>query len=442
MKIKWLSFSAYVLLGFAVTLLLGKTVYGVFAQAGPNMEKYDPYTNPAIIVTHIPPLIVSVSDPIRLEFLFDCMYTVDTNLPCKPDGILYTMSGSNATFEPVALVEEYRDSFRVLVAEIPILDTNQQTMKYFLEINDPSVNIQYRYPLDGTIELTIVPELIVIDLPPSDAPVSGELVVSAVWGSGPDQVGIGTIGSAPKGPDAFDVAPNGDIALLDEINKRVILFSSQTQKISTYPVDLNGWGDITFQTNGELAILDMIGKSSTNQRRTPQLYLLNTESKKVKHIGSVFVKGSIRLTNESTLMDNNLGRQIRPLDSFGNLKHQKEQLKNYSQEQLITRWQDPFRSRFADIQRGLAFEIQSKERLGAILHFSKIDNGYVVVFTGKNLRILWLDDSGQVVGDVSVPNQALHPIYPHGRIAVDKHQSVYYLNTSSTGMEIRRVNMK
>lgn len=441
-KSGWFSFGVYVLIGFVITIFLGETAFGAVAQIGPNMSKYDPIDNPAIDVTHVPPFIAAAGETVRLEFLLDCSYTAETDLPCKPEVTLYTAFGSKPEFQPVALKEEEQDSFRVLVAEIPILDANEKAMKYFLEINDPSVNIQYRYPLHGTIDVMLVPSITVIELLPPTTPISGDLVIDATWGSEPGQVGLGKNGGAPIGPDAFDMAPDGKIAVLDEVNKRVLLFDSQTRKVSSYSVNLKGWGDLAFKTSEELVVLDMIGESSVDYKTTPQLYLLDLKSKKVKQIGPAFVKGSIALTNESTLMDVNLGRMIQPLDSHGKLRPKNEQLKDYAQANLLARWQDDFRSRFADTQQRLAFEIRSTEPLGAIEHFSKTNDGYVVVFEGMNLRILWLDASGQLLSDVSVPNQAQSPIYPHGRIVVDKHGSVYYLSTTPSGLEIRRVNMK
>lgn len=439
----WFSFGLYLLVGFSIALLFGHFVYGAFAQPGPNLEGYDPYVNPAIDVTHTPPLIAKLDDTVRLEFLLDCRYTVDTDLPCMPATTLYIAFGSKAKFTPFELTEEDRNSLTVMVAEVPASDANGQALQYYLEINDPPVNVHYRYPLSGVIKLMVVPSFTVIDLPIADSPVSGELVVDAAWGDGPGEVGLSNEdGRAPVGPDAFDIAQNGDIALLDEVNKRVLLFSSSTRELSSYPVNLKGWGDLTFKSTGELIILDMVGASTSKHKATPELYLLNPINKKVQQIGPVFVKGLVDLTGESTIVDINLGRMIQPIAPPGVIKPREGQLKDYSQAQLLTRWQDDSRSLFADLQQGLVFEIHSEELLGAIGHFSKIDGGYVVAFEGTNLRILWLNNSGQLLNDISIPNQAQNPLYPYGHIIVDEKGSVYYLSTTPSGMEIRRVDMK
>jgi hypothetical protein len=440
----WFSFGAYLLLGLGIALLLGHSAYRAFAQPGSNLESYDLYLNPAITVTHIPPLIARTGDTVRLEFLFDCSYIVDIDLSCKPDATLYMAFGSGEKFIPIVLKGEDRSTLRTLVAEIPSSDANGQALQYFLELNDPSVKVHNRYPLYGAIELTVVPSFIEIDLPSSGTPVSGELMADAAWGNGPGEVGLSNEeGLAPVGPDAFDIASNGDIALLDEVNKRVLLFNLYTRETSSYAVDLKGWGDLAFISTGELMILDMVGESTSKYKATPQLYILNPISKRVQNLGPVFVRGAVDLTTESMIVDVNLGRVIRPIDSLGAIKPPEEQLKGYSQAQLLVRWQDDFRSLFADPQQGLVFDIRSVDTLGAIGHFSKINVGYVVVFEGKNLRILWLDNNGQILNDISVPNQAQNPFYPHGRFVVDEEKgSVYYLNTTSSGMEIQRVDMK
>lgn len=439
----WFIFGTCLLIGFVFAFLLGHSVYKAFAQPSPNLGGYDPYINPGVNITHVPPIIARTGDSVRLEFLLDCGYTIDADLPCDSTAILYVAFGPEDKFSPIGLTKEDHDSLEVLVAELPAADDNGQALQYYIEIDNPATKIHSRYPLYGAIELMVVPSFTKIDLPYAGPIVSGDLVVNATWGGGLREVGLSNKEHpSPMGPDAFDIAPNGDIALLDEVNKRVLLFNLSTGETSSYPINLKGWGDLAFNSTGQLLILDLVGDSSSDNQASPQLYLLDFITKSARHIGPVFVNGAIDLKADNIIVDNNLGRVTRPIDLLGNIRSPEEQFKGYYKAQLLTRWQDDFRSLFADIQQGLVFDIQSVEPLGAIGHFSKIGDSYIVVFEGKYLRILWLDNSGQIVNDVSVPNQAQNPFYPHGRFFVSDDGSVYYLNTIPSGMEIRRVENK
>ena len=63
---RYISFGVYLLVGFAAAFLLGKTVYGAYAQPTPNLGKFDPDIHPAIWVSHNPPVIAGSDEKVKL----------------------------------------------------------------------------------------------------------------------------------------------------------------------------------------------------------------------------------------------------------------------------------------------------------------------------------------------------------------------------------------
>jgi hypothetical protein len=410
-------------------------------QTGSILEDFDPSIDSGITVTHVPPLIAKTDDDIRLDFIIDCDQPGNTRLHCEPDLVLFAAYGPEPDFEPRTLTKETRDSLEIWTITLIPADLNGQALHYYLEIKDERINSQGRYPLTGAIELFVAQTFLTIDLSDHEPPFQeGERILHASWGSGLDQVGLSKEeGHAPLGPSAFDVSAGGKIAVLDEVNQRVSVFDLQTNEIKNYPVELKGWGDIAFANTDadEALILDLVGENST-----PELYALDLTGNKTTHLGAVFTGNYVDLISGPEIIDPNLGRSIHPLNTAGDLKSKESQLQDYTMTDLLSRWQNANRSLFADTQKGIAFEIQSSIPLGAISYFGKMNRGYVVIFEADFLRLLWINSDGEILNDCRVANQQEAPINPFGRFAVDQNGSIYILNSTPNGMEIRRLDME
>jgi hypothetical protein len=75
---------------------------------------------------------------------------------------------------------------------------------------------------------------------PADAQVSrGRVLVSLPWGNGPGAVGLESPGEGlRRGPEAMAVGADGAIAVLDSVNRRVLLLTAGGEPTLTIPVDL------------------------------------------------------------------------------------------------------------------------------------------------------------------------------------------------------------
>jgi hypothetical protein len=80
----------------------------------------------------------------------------------------------------------------------------------------------------------------------------GTLVVSGPWGDGPGEFGID---EQLSGPSSYDVAPDGDVVVLDRVNERLVRISPRG-RTSTSAIELTtGAADLAVAPDGSLAVL-------------------------------------------------------------------------------------------------------------------------------------------------------------------------------------------
>jgi len=92
-------------------------------------------------------------------------------------------------------------------------------------------------------------------------------VAEAPWGSAPGRAGLLQGPTfAPIGPSAFDVGANGDVAVLDQVNRRVGRWHAGRHAADT-PVDVTGGiADMALEADGTVDVLE-----PTSESRTPEL---------------------------------------------------------------------------------------------------------------------------------------------------------------------------
>jgi hypothetical protein len=405
------------------------------------LANYDADVSPLIDVIHVPPIVAEATERVDLQFSFSCNFATDSSIGCRPTATLFVGYGSDPEFSAIPLAEVNQDSLRFLETRVAATDGNGRALQYYLEISEPQSKISLRYPLAGSIQTAVVPSFVQINLPAQSRETFGELVLQTQWGNGPSELGLSTgAEQATIGPDAFDIAADGDIALLDEVNQRVVLFSPSTHVFRNFPVQLGGTGDLAYSQDGRLLILNLAGEQISNAKaRIPQLYRLGPNRQVVELIGPVFARRPVAVTDAAAIMDANVGL-VKPVDAAGNTRPREAQRADHSLPELLSRWLDDSRSRFVDTNSGLAIEIRADDPIGSIVQFAKTNQGYVIIFEASSLRIVWLDSHGQVLYDLAVANQQYTPFNPYGRTVVEPGGAVDYLSSTPSGIEIRRVS--
>lgn len=252
----WFSFGICLLIGFVFSLLLVQSFQKVSANPTINLDRFDSDTNPAIDVLHNPPVIADSGEKVELEFHFVCRYVNKTGACCKPEATLYISYGEGNDFTPLALTEEDHDSSRVLSAALPASDESGQPLRrYYLQVTDPQVGLDVRYPTAGAVDLFVASELIPVDLPAQKPVETGELALGLPWGDGPEAVGLMQQRAGYPwrvGPIAMDVADNGRIALLDFVKRRILIFDPTDKGLTTIPISFKPprYPDVQFDRGG------------------------------------------------------------------------------------------------------------------------------------------------------------------------------------------------
>jgi len=80
----------------------------------------------------------------------------------------------------------------------------------------------------------------VVHIPVLPTPSAGVHLVTLPWGSGPSAVGLARpLEGLARGPEALAVAPDGRIAILDSVNRRVVTLDPSGAFLAALPVDLS-----------------------------------------------------------------------------------------------------------------------------------------------------------------------------------------------------------
>jgi hypothetical protein len=412
-----------------------------------DLSRFDPDMEPPIQVSHKLPQIARADENVKLEFEFMCAYLFDTpGITCRPDATLFVAYGVEGDFTSVALTEEYRESFRILVADLPASNEKGEPLQYYLKVNDQQVGIDVRYPVEGTIDLFTAPEFIMVDLPPKKPVEQGELALAVPWGSGPDEVGLQKREGYPsrEGPSAMDVTQDGTIALLDHVNERVLIYDPHDPNFSSIPLPFiyKSQGNLRFDQNDQLAIFDKVGEPVDQPTvSVPRLYRMLPDGS-IDKVAPVFAFYPSTLTNDLQVLDRYDGRMVVPFNPTGGVNPRQTQRNRNSQtlRSRLIEGSNPSTARLTDVDAGLAFEVRSDSPLSGIRSFEKTPFGYVVVFEQDQFRVIWFDPSGNILQDVSLPsNDDYSEIDLDGKVAIDPYGSFYLLVSTPRGIEVRYI---
>ncbi len=410
-----------------------------------ELSQFDFDVKPPIIVNHTPPLIARSDELTSIKFSFICAYLMQSpDLLCELNATLFVAYGEEDHFVPTSLIQEDQDGWRVLSADLPASDANGQPLRYYLQVSDPQVGLDIRYPPAGAMDLFVTDQLIPVELPSQPPTELSELVLSLPWGSGIEEVGLREREGYParEGPIAMDVARDGRIALLDHVNERVLVYDPAQNSFAVIPLPfaLKSQGDIQFGSHGQIAVFDPVGepveRSSVN---IPQLYLFTSDGR-LSIAAPVFVRIPAWLTEDLQVVDLAYSKLVVPIDPFGEVNSREIQRQLQPTEYIVKYMTDSvYTARFADVEKAIAFEVHSVSPLGAITYFESTPQGYVVFFEADPLRAVWFDAQGNVLQNITLPRGDYTEINSVGRIALDANGSLYILELFENGIEVRFV---
>jgi len=253
------------LAGFVVGGLVGATlltvnIVGAFVgdSAGVVGPQVDSGFNGEIL--HTPPLLVPRGQPVELGYEVVCAPSPDRpGAACSPKGSVHVRGVEDRDFIDVPLAAD-RDGR--LSATIGAGYTLGAGFDYYVDIEDgrgasqslPGAgrdSPQHVWTVAGEANVDLNEHVFGRTRAPD------EIVAEMAWGSGDRQLGLS---SGPEqariGPSAFDVGPERAVVVLDQVNKRLVVYPrGGTPRNLPIPFD-GGEGDLAVGGNGTIYVLD------------------------------------------------------------------------------------------------------------------------------------------------------------------------------------------
>jgi hypothetical protein len=245
--------------GFVVGALVGATILTVNVVGAGNAGVPRAAGHSFGEILHTPPLIVNQDEPVELTFDVVCGMLEDRPGPrCSPSGSVYARASGAQEFDAIPLSREPDD---LLSAKVPSRYTSGSGFDYYVEIDD-GWGASGRLPKDGPEapqQVWTVSEWGSVGLEPLGAEAvrsPGSVPASFSWGKGNGALGlVSGREQARIGPSAFDVARDGALVVLDQVNKRLIVRRGGRNR--ALPIAFaGGEGDLAIGRDGTMYVLD------------------------------------------------------------------------------------------------------------------------------------------------------------------------------------------
>jgi hypothetical protein len=220
-------------------------------------------------VLHAPPLLVERGQEVTLRYDAICE-AGGLGAPCVLAGSVYVRRAGESAYSRVPLSVGEDSS---LAAVLPPDTTALSGFAYYAVISDGTS--QTTVPSGGAVaphNVWVMPAVESADLGTHVFGRTREpdgIVVRASWGSGDGALGLVTGPTQSTiGPSAFDLAPNGDPVVLDQINGRLAFYEHTDGRRPRYvPISFTGGdGDLAVGGDGTIYVLDRTGTTTARVR--------------------------------------------------------------------------------------------------------------------------------------------------------------------------------
>lgn len=236
--------------------LLGAGVYATAGEARPTRGSGGTGLRD---VLHSPPLLVERSEAVSLRYEAVCQAD-ELGAPCPVRGTLFVRDLGERLYRRIQL-QAGRGS--TLSATLSAGLTNGAGFAYYAEIED-GLGGSKTVPAGGALgpqRAWVADRAARIDLGAhafgrTRAP--SKVVVSAGWGKGAAAFGLLTGRELVRiGPSAFDVAPDGSVVVLDQVNDRLAVYPAGTGAPRHLAIPFTGGeGDLAMGGDGAIHVLD------------------------------------------------------------------------------------------------------------------------------------------------------------------------------------------
>lgn len=252
------------LAGFLLGGLVGATflTVNVVGASGPEAP---PPAGAASVgeILHTPPLLARVGEPVELSFGVVCgVREEEPGSSCTPHGAAFVRAGGAADFTELPLEVEPGGELSALVPSAQ----SGAGFDYYAAIDDghgQSATLpeggadapQHVWPLESWTTVDVG------DPRFDDVQSPSDVLGRFAWGRGDGALGLDSGREQSRiGPSAFDVAPDGSVVVLDQVNRRLVRLRSG-QPAQDVPIDFDGGeGDLAVGGDGRIYVLEVSGK--------------------------------------------------------------------------------------------------------------------------------------------------------------------------------------
>ena len=242
--------------GIFAGVIGGIALTSVSAASGPTAAV------PEVDAVHVPPVLTRAGDPVTLRYAIVCAPR-DDGEPCDGSGSVFVRRGQSGPFQELALRrgEDSRDG-RYFVDLPRGIASWPSGFSYYATLRNrgsgATITVpaggaaapQRSVPLRDATEVALGAHAFGRDRAPD------ERVVAATWGS--DVGNAGLLGSRELGfvgPSSFDVAADGSVVVLDQVNGRIQHWSRVGVKATTVDVS-GGLADFALEPGGAMDVLE------------------------------------------------------------------------------------------------------------------------------------------------------------------------------------------
>jgi hypothetical protein len=217
---------------------------------------------PDLEAAHVPPILTTRDEPLTLRYALVCPPRADGQ-PCDGSGSVYVRAGQGGLFRRLALSRGDSSGEGRYFVELPHeIAASPAGFSYYAVLRDDASGATVTVPAGGetapqrSFPLRDAIEVVLGRHTFGRGRTSDERVVTAPWGSDVGEVGLaGSRELGFSGPSSFDVAVDGTVAVLDQVNGRVERWSRAGVKETALQVS-GGLADFALEPDGTMDVLE------------------------------------------------------------------------------------------------------------------------------------------------------------------------------------------
>ena len=217
---------------------------------------------PGLDAVHVPPVLTMMGEPVTLRYAIVCPPRADGD-PCGGSGSVYVRAGQSGAFRRLRLSRgEFSGAGRYFVELPREIASSREGFSYYAVLRDAASGATVTVPAGGEVApqrsfpLGDATEVVLGTHTFGRGRAPDERVVTAPWGSDVREVGLaGSRELGFTGPSSFDVAADGAVAVLDQVNARVERWSRASVEATSLEVS-GGLADFALEPDGTMDVLE------------------------------------------------------------------------------------------------------------------------------------------------------------------------------------------